>query len=82
MRLPVAAALVIWGARTDRRWTVLVGATLALPVLWLTGLSMFAGLAIELSERARRTLGPGPATGTDRPVRDVPDPSVPAPPGA
>ena len=28
LRLPAAAALVIWGARTDRRWTVVVAATL------------------------------------------------------
>lgn len=54
IRLPLAAALVIWGARTDRRWTVLVSAMIALPVLWLTGLSMLAGLAIELSDRRRR----------------------------
>ena len=33
-RLIAAGLLVVWGARTDRRWTVVVGATLALPVLW------------------------------------------------
>lgn len=42
LRLVVAAAVVTWGARTDRRWTVPVGATLALPLLWPSGL---AGLA-------------------------------------
>jgi len=51
IRLPLAAALVIWGARTDRRWTVLVGSMLALPVLWFTGFAMLAGLAMLLSER-------------------------------
>lgn len=40
IRLPFAVALVVWGARTDRRWTVPVAAMLALPALWYGGLSM------------------------------------------
>lgn len=40
MRLPAAGALVWWGGRTDRPWTVAAAVTLALPVVW------FAGLAI------------------------------------
>lgn len=39
-RLPVAVAVVAWGARTDRRWTVPVAAMLALPALWYGSLSM------------------------------------------
>jgi hypothetical protein len=35
VRLPVAAAVVWWGARTDRPWTVPVAATIATPVLWI-----------------------------------------------
>ncbi|HUP54957.1 MAG TPA: glycosyltransferase family 87 protein, partial [Methylomirabilota bacterium] len=31
VRLPFAVALVVWGARTDRRWTVPVAGMLALP---------------------------------------------------
>jgi Glycosyltransferase family 87 len=55
-RLPLAAALVAWGARTDRRWTVIVAATLALPALWLYSLSMLVGLVpLRRSEvRGRR----------------------------
>ena len=41
-RLAAAAALVVWGARTDRRWTVVVAATLALPTLWFHGFAMLA----------------------------------------
>jgi hypothetical protein len=37
LRLVAAAALVVWGARTDRRWVVPVASTIALPVLWITG---------------------------------------------
>ena len=40
IRLPAAVALVVWGARTDRRWTVPVASMLALPALWYGGLSM------------------------------------------
>ena len=47
VRLPAAAVLVIWGARTDRRWTVVVAATLALPVLWVSGFAICAALASE-----------------------------------
>lgn len=42
IRFPLAAALIVWGARTDRPWTVPVGCMLALPVLWLNGLAMLA----------------------------------------
>ena len=40
VRLPMAVALVTWGARTDRRWTVPVASMLALPALWFGSLSM------------------------------------------
>lgn len=62
IRLPAAVALVIWGARTDRPWTVPTASMLALPVLWLVGLAMLTG-AFALSawgplrEFARRWSG-------------------------
>ncbi|MEO6351381.1 MAG: glycosyltransferase 87 family protein [Candidatus Limnocylindrales bacterium] len=37
-RLPLAALLVVWGARTDRPWAVPLAATLGLPILWPHGL--------------------------------------------
>jgi hypothetical protein len=40
VRLPLAVLLIIWGARTNRRWVVPVGAMLALPALWYGGLSI------------------------------------------
>lgn len=43
VRLPAAALLVIWGARTNRHWTLPTASMLALPVLWMVGLSMLAG---------------------------------------
>jgi hypothetical protein len=55
-RLPVAAAIVMWGARSDRRWTVPVAATLAMPVLWVAALSVLTALfAIDRPELRERT---------------------------
>lgn len=34
VRLPAAAAVVWWGARRDKRWTVPLSAALAVPALW------------------------------------------------
>ena len=53
IRLPVAAALVVWGARTDRRWTVPVASMVALPALWYGGLSMLLAV-IPLLPGGRR----------------------------
>ena len=44
IRLPAAVVLVVWGARTDRRWTVPVASMLALPALWYGGISMLLGV--------------------------------------
>lgn len=68
IRLPVAAVLVAWGARTDRRWTVPVAATLALPVLWVSGFAICAALASQALLRDRtgggvRVHSPGPTAG-------------------
>lgn len=72
LRLAAAAVVVAWGARTDRTWTLPVAAALALPVLWLSGLSVLA--AIPAVERLR----PG-AGHVDRVVSGVRDqPSAPA----
>jgi glycosyl transferase family 87 len=44
LRLPIAAAVVIWGARTDRPWTVPVSAVIAMPVWWLAVFSILAAI--------------------------------------
>ena len=35
LRLPFAVAVIAWGARTDRHWTVPVAVLLAMPILWI-----------------------------------------------
>jgi len=52
VRLPFAIAVVVWGARTDRRWTVPVACMLALPALWYGGLTMLLAI-IVLRDRPR-----------------------------
>jgi hypothetical protein len=44
VRVPLAAALVIWGARTDRPATVPVAALVALPVIWFHSLSLLVAV--------------------------------------
>lgn len=46
LRLPFAIGLVVWGARTDRMWTVPVAGMLALPALWYGGLSMLLAVIV------------------------------------
>jgi hypothetical protein len=58
VRLPAAALLVIWGARTDRKWTVPVAAAISMPVLWFTAFATMAAIgAVDRPalQPARRT---------------------------
>jgi hypothetical protein len=63
VRLPIAVAIVVWGARTDRRWTVPVASMLALPALWYGGLSMLLAVIPLL----RRPAPAAPARSNIRP---------------
>ena len=58
VRLPIAALIVIWGARTDRPWTVAIAATLGLPILWPHGLSVLAAAIPFLRRGDRAALAP------------------------
>ena len=77
LRLPAAAALVIWGARTDRKWTVPMAAALAMPVLWIAAFSVLAALPAlgrpELAERS--TSAPDRASRVSKVVSTSPRPS-------
>ena len=56
IRLPIAALVVIWGARTDRPWTVAVAATLGLPIIWPHGLCVLLAAVpfLRLGDQAAR----------------------------
>jgi hypothetical protein len=67
-RLPFAIAVVVWGARTNRRWTVPVAGMLALPALWYGGLSMLLAV-IVLREQDADTDSPAVNTEPSLPAR-------------
>jgi hypothetical protein len=52
VRLPAAVLLLVWGARTNRRWVVPVGVMLALPALWYGGLSIILATLPLLGARS------------------------------
>jgi hypothetical protein len=54
VRLPAAVVLVIWGARTDRRWVVPVACLLALPVVWYGSLALLVGVPLVRPSLAAR----------------------------
>ncbi len=63
IRLPIAAVVVIWGARTDRRWAVPLAGMLALPALWYGGLSMLLAVIVLQKPGAPTATGhTGPGT--------------------
>lgn len=64
-RLPVAVGLVVWGARTDRRWTVPVASLLALPALWYGSLAMLLAV-VPLVDREAATASLGGRLLADR----------------
>lgn len=65
VRIAIAAVIVVWGARTERRWTVPLAAMLALPVVWMDSFSMLLGcVAVSGSAAVRaqaRVTKPQPA---------------------
>jgi hypothetical protein len=74
VRLPFAIAVVVWGARTNRRWTVPVAGMLALPALWYGGLTMLlAVIALrEPAKPAKPAEGSAGATPTAAPAPTAP----------
>lgn len=53
VRAVAAALLVVWGARTDRPWTVVVAGMLALPSLGLSSMSFLVGLGVSRAASPR-----------------------------
>jgi hypothetical protein len=54
-RLPVAVAILFWGARTDRRWTVPLASCIALPVLRGNGFAILVAMLPLLMKTASET---------------------------
>ena len=62
VRFPLALAVLAWGARTNRRWTIPVAVFLAAPTIWPGSVAI---LAAAFSPRLRPppATGPGDSTG-------------------
>ena len=54
-RLPVSVAILFWGARTDRMWTVPLASCIALPVLWFNGFAMLVAMLPLLARTSAET---------------------------
>lgn len=63
-RLPLAALILWWAARSDRAWLVPVACLVALPVIWFNGLSLLVGAAALLRPRPEPVSEPVPRTAT------------------
>jgi hypothetical protein len=74
LRLPAAALLVIWGARTNRKWTVPASAALAMPVLWIAAFSVV--VAILALDRPELQPQPRPAKPHTRTPDRLPEPAA------
>lgn len=51
LRAPIALALIVWGARTDRPWTIPVAMTLAMPIVWFNSPTILVALLAPLAAR-------------------------------
>src|SRR3970282_266088 len=57
LRYAIAAVIVAWGARTDRPWTVPLGAFFALPVIYPDSFTFLLGCVAVLYASVRRARG-------------------------
>jgi hypothetical protein len=49
LRLPFAVGIIVWGARSDRHWTVPIAVVLAMPILWVNVFTLLLA-AVPLRE--------------------------------
>jgi Glycosyltransferase family 87 len=57
LRLPIALALVAWGASTNRAWTVPVATCLGMPIVWLNSPTILVGVLPLIALGADSTAG-------------------------
>jgi hypothetical protein len=81
LRLAVAAALVVWGARTDRRWVVPVAVAVSMPVIWPTTPALLVAVPRLRRQSSRTALETGPDGAGAVPGSDYPPGSALSHPG-
>jgi hypothetical protein len=74
LRLPLAAAIVVWGARRDARWTVPVAAAISVPALWPGAFAILAA-CWPLTRRASSDAQTGPGYHAPNARRGEPEPA-------
>ena len=85
LRLAVAALIVLWGARTDRRWSVVVAAFVADPQFSLRALAILVGIVPLIgrlgADSRSKPLHSGVLHGGDRPdtIAEPADPPLEQP---
>lgn len=77
VRAPFALAVIVWGAWTDRRWTIPVAMVLAMPILWLNGPTILVAIWPMVAAGAdspaggwlrREAANPAPASAASEPA--------------
>lgn len=58
VRLPIGVVIVVWGGLTNRRWTVPIAVTLAMPILWPAQLSILLAIVPLRAPTVLDALGP------------------------
>ena len=60
IRMAVGAAIVWWGARTNRRWVVPIAVAVSLPIIWFHGFAVLAAcIPLWRQDRQRNVQAPG-----------------------
>jgi glycosyl transferase family 87 len=80
-RLPLVALLIVWGARTDRRWTLPVAMTFSLPTVWLNTPTILIGALPLLAIGADTPAGRWLRSPAALPRLSIPRPAIPTLPG-
>ncbi len=70
LRVAVAVVIVVWGARTDRTWTVPIASAIAMPVLWFAGFAILAALVRVPPASPRSRIARPDEPSTTRPGAD------------
>jgi hypothetical protein len=79
IRIGLAALVVVWGARTDRRWAVPVALVIAMPVIWTTTPAVLVAIP-RLRGKFPRAAKADAATEPAAPIASAANP--PTPPAA
>lgn len=71
IRLPIALAIITWGALSTRTWTIPVAMTLAMPIVWANSVTILVALVPLLAVTRQPVAGEaGQAQGSSNPSQD------------